>query len=75
MKIDPKDLITLPMPIQIGGHFFLKMENGDFQRCVITEWELQNPERAQYLRIQTMTYHSQGRLFVRRDKPWSNFNL
>lgn len=71
MNIDPQDLVPAPMPIKIGGYFYLKSGQG-YELCCITSEDVEGP-RVDDLRRQTAIYHDEGRLFVRRDKHWSKF--
>jgi len=70
MKIDPKDLIPMPTPFQIGGVFYRLEENGEYSLCVFHEEEKGNAAKWSELMYLTELYKYQNRLFVRRDRPW-----
>lgn len=72
MEIDPLDLVPMPpmADFKIGGHFYLKVGEKDYARCVINEEDLKDPTRAYYLREMTRKYHNEGRLFLNRNSAW-----
>jgi hypothetical protein len=59
--------------MKLGGAFYLKMDNGEFHQCVIYKEEMDNPVRSVFVRALTQKYSSEGRLYVRINKPFKSF--
>jgi ribosomal protein S4E len=69
--IDSKDLRLIKAnEFQVGGVFYLKMEDG-FHTCRITDQEMRKNYTA--LKVLTMQYIKEGRIFVRINSPWGSF--
>ncbi len=77
MKIDPKDLIPIELSgLLPGSTFYRKESENDYAKCMApTEKELDNmTEREKWeYRSATIKFHSDGRLFINRNKPFHNF--
>lgn len=73
MKIDPKDLIPLQLPIKPGAVFYRKEEGeNEYSRCVFFREELQDPAIAVALERMTKIFLNEGRLFISRNRPWQS---
>lgn len=77
MKIDPKELIPLELKELLPGTIFYRKESEeDYAKCTApTESELEKMTEHEKWRYRTATtkYHSEGRLFVNRNKPGKSF--
>lgn len=69
MKIDPKKLSLLTGSIQPGGIFYKLEEDGSYSRCQFDEIELEGSDGIWISQV-TETLKKEGKLFLRRDKPW-----
>lgn len=72
--IDPKDLRPIKLSeFELDGWFYRKEKDGSFSTCFIDSKEVKDPMRASTLRMYTKIYADAGRLFIRINKPWKNF--
>lgn len=55
---------------EVGGVFYLKLEDG-FHTCRITEQEMRKNYTA--LKVLTMQYIKEGKIFIRINRPWAAF--
>lgn len=72
MKIDSAQLVPMPSEFKKGGLFYVLQNNGEFETAMITEEELQQPERRKALLARHMELKAQNRLFVSRNAPWKS---
>lgn len=75
MVIDEKDLTPIKgKELFEGATFYIKHDNGDFERCVCEPtWQANRGHLAHYRQwIQKLS--AEGRLFRRRDKAFKDFS-
>ncbi len=59
--------------LQVGGHFYLKDDQGVFHHCQIFAEELKDLYRRTELKMLTEKYSKENRLFIRLNAPFKSF--
>jgi hypothetical protein len=72
MKIDPKDLVPMPLnDFRPGGNFYLLEENGAYTRVAFYQLDFIDPH-ARAL-IWCWMEENKSKLFINRCNPWGTF--
>lgn len=70
-KIDPKDLIPMPAgQIRVNGFAYYKEDDGTFSLVSFNQYEMNHPERRDFIERETEKRQQVGRMYLRRDRPF-----
>jgi hypothetical protein len=76
MNIDPRRLTLWKIEswedFVVDKTFYLKQSDGSYNRCVITQEDLDSPHGAQYMWL-TLQYASEKRIFLNINAPGRTF--